>query len=85
MTDQSEERLREAELAAVKAGERIESHERVCAERYQGINDKLESGNRRFDRLEGHLSRQEKLMIILVIVALGGQEAVEILVRFLGG
>jgi len=35
-----------------KAIAKIESHEKECGIRYQGIERRLESGNKRFDRLE---------------------------------
>ena len=35
-----------------KAIAKIESHERECAIRYEGIEKRLESGSKRFDRLE---------------------------------
>ena len=38
--------------ATEKALAQIESHERECAVRYEGIEKRLESGSKRFDRLE---------------------------------
>jgi predicted nucleic acid-binding Zn ribbon protein len=35
-----------------KAIAQIESHERECAVRYESIEKRLESGSKRFDRLE---------------------------------
>ena len=35
-----------------KAIAKIEAHERECAIRYEGIEKRLESGSKRFDRLE---------------------------------
>lgn len=35
-----------------KAIAQIEAHEKECAVRYQGIEQRLESGEKRFDRLE---------------------------------
>jgi len=38
--------------ATEKALAQIESHERECAIRYEGIEKRLDSGSKRFDRLE---------------------------------
>jgi hypothetical protein len=35
-----------------KAIAKIEAHERECAVRYQGIEQRLDAGSKRFDRLE---------------------------------
>jgi hypothetical protein len=35
-----------------KAIAQIEAHERECAIRYEGIEKRLDSGSKRFDRLE---------------------------------
>jgi uncharacterized membrane protein YjdF len=37
-------------VEALAAG--LDAHERVCAERYRNIEDRLVSGDKKFDRLE---------------------------------
>lgn len=36
----------------------ISTHERVCAERYARIDEKLEAGNRRFDAIEQRFAKR---------------------------
>lgn len=40
-------------IAAVKSD--LDTHEQVCAERYKRIEERLESGERRFTRIENML------------------------------
>ena len=41
-----------AQTHASKALQRIETHERECALRYDAIKERLDSGSQRFDKLE---------------------------------
>ena len=47
----------------------LQSHERECAVRYQLINQQLEQGNRRFDRLEIMLISMYPFIIGTIVVA----------------
>lgn len=47
----------------------LQSHERECAVRYQLINQQLEQGNRKFDRLELMLISMYPFIIGTIVVA----------------
>lgn len=47
----------------------LQSHERECAVRYQLINQQLEQGNRKFDRLELMLFSMYPFIIGTIVVA----------------
>lgn len=74
----TEERSRQALAAAESAMHKLNSHEEICAVRYEGINQKLDRGETRFSRLE-------KLILIALIVVAGGTAAVESIAPMLGG
>ena len=51
---------------------RIKVHEEVCAERYKGILDKFDRGERRMGRIEKKSQRIEWILYFLVVAVLIG-------------
>ena len=48
---------------------KIESHERECAIRYANIEKRLESGSKRFDKLENMIWGVYPFIVVSVILA----------------
>tara|TARA_R100001594_G_scaffold134882_1_gene176264 strand:+ start:235 stop:417 length:183 start_codon:yes stop_codon:yes gene_type:complete len=48
---------------------KIESHERECAIRYSNIEKRLESGSKRFDKLENMIWGVYPFIVVSVILA----------------
>ena len=60
------------------AESKIEMHEAVCAERYKAIEDRLDRGQKKMDRIKIQLN------ILLVAVLFGPGVAMDLVKRFLG-
>ena len=57
-------------MATVKdALNKLESHERECAIRYKNIEARLESGDKRFDKLENMIWGVYPFIVVSVILA----------------
>ena len=57
-------------MATVKdALNKLESHERECAIRYKNIEARLESGTKRFDKLENMIWGVYPFIVISVVLA----------------
>jgi len=57
-------------MATVKdALNKLESHERECAIRYKNIEARLESGTKRFDKLENMIWGVYPFIVVSVILA----------------
>ena len=56
-----------AQTHASKALQKIEIHEAECALRYEAINDRLEAGSKRFDKLEKMIWGIYPLMVTTLI------------------
>jgi hypothetical protein len=61
--------------------QRIAVHEAVCAQRYQGIQDSFDRGERRMksmdersERMEKKSARMEYILYFLLLVAIGGKD-----------
>lgn len=60
-----------AQTHASKALQRIETHERECALRYESIKERLDSGSKRFDKLERMIWGIYPVMITSLIAVVG--------------
>jgi|TARA_R100000951_G_scaffold48609_1_gene41264 hypothetical protein len=60
-----------AQTHASKALQRIETHERECALRYESIKERLDSGSQRFDKLERMIWGIYPVMITSLIAIVG--------------
>ena len=60
-----------AETHASKALKKIEIHEAECALRYEGINKRLDSGSKRFDKLDRMIWGIYPFMITSLIAVVG--------------
>ena len=57
-------------MATVKdALNKLESHEKECAIRYKNIETRLESGDKRFDKLENMIWGEYPFIVVSVILA----------------
>lgn len=56
-----------AETHASKALKKIEIHEAECALRYEAINNRLEAGSKRFDKLEKMIWGIYPLMVTTLV------------------
>jgi len=57
-------------MATVKdALNKLESHEKECAIRYKNIESRLESGDKRFDKLENMIWGVYPFIVISVVLA----------------
>ena len=57
-------------MATVKdALNKLESHERECTIRYKNIESRLESGDKRFDKLENMIWGVYPFIVISVVLA----------------
>jgi hypothetical protein len=54
--------------------QRIAVHEAVCAERYQGIQDSFDRGEKRMERIEKKSARIEWVLYFLVLAVIGGKD-----------
>ena len=52
-----------------KAMTRIAAHEKECAQRYKNIEERLESGSKRFDKLENMIWGVYPFIVISVVLA----------------
>jgi ABC-type phosphate transport system auxiliary subunit len=48
---------------------KIEIHEKECAQRYKNIEERLESGSKRFDKLENMIWGVYPFIVISVVLA----------------
>ena len=60
-----------AQTHASKALQRIETHEKECALRYESIKERLDSGSKRFDKLERMIWGIYPVMITSLIAIVG--------------
>ena len=60
-----------AQTDANKALKEIDIHEAECAQRYEGINERLDSGSQRFDKLENMIWGIYPVMIASLIAIVG--------------
>ena len=60
-----------AETHASKALKKIEIHEAECALRYESIQERLDSGSQRFDKLERMICGIYPVMITSLIAIVG--------------
>jgi hypothetical protein len=63
-----ESRIGQAEIRALEARLKLESHEDLCAERYQRLEEKLDDGKSRFRRLEW-------MLVVVALAILGADPA----------
>lgn len=54
--------------------QRIAVHEAVCAERYKGILESFDRGDKRMQRIEKKSQRIEYILYFLLVAVIGGRD-----------